>query len=105
MRWSGEVRSAVFGAGVMLELIRDGAAVTRSDLVRRTGLSRSTVAHRLGVVLVADLGATHARLALTDLAGGVLVEEAHDLDIAQGPEAVLGGVHDRFGALLEQSGR
>jgi predicted NBD/HSP70 family sugar kinase len=137
MSWNGDPRSAVFGAGVMLELIRAGTAVTRSDLVRRTGLSRSTVAHRLdvliehqlvhengtspstggrppaalafnpgaGVVLVADLGATHARLALTDLAGGVLAEEAHDLDIAAGPEPVLGGVHERFGTLLQRATR
>jgi predicted NBD/HSP70 family sugar kinase len=137
MRSSGDVRSALYGAGAMLELIRDGAAVTRSELVRRTGLSRSTVAHRLdvlianrlvhengtspstggrppaalafnpgaGVVLAADLGATHARLAATDLAGGVLAEEAHDLDIAQGPQPVLDGVHERFSALLRTAGR
>src|SRR4051794_29331165 len=45
-----------------------------------------------GVVLAADLGATHARLALTDLAGKVLAELAEDLDIARGPEAGPGGV-------------
>jgi predicted NBD/HSP70 family sugar kinase len=82
------------GAGSLLGLIRNGDAVTRANLVRHTGLARSTVAQRLdallanqlvyeaggsvstggrpptvlafsqgaGVVLVADLGATHSRL-------------------------------------------
>ena len=38
-----------------------------------------------GVVLVADLGATHARVAVSDLAGTPLAERASDLDIALGP--------------------
>jgi predicted NBD/HSP70 family sugar kinase len=41
------------------------------------------------VVLGADLGATHARLAVTDLAGAVLAEVNEDLDIGLGPDAVL----------------
>jgi predicted NBD/HSP70 family sugar kinase len=137
MTSNGGVRSALFGAGIMLELIRDGAAVTRAELVRRTGLSRSTIAHRLdvlianqlvresgasastggrppttlafnpgaGVVLVADLGATHARLALTDLAGETWAEEERGLDIAEGPERVLGAIHERFGELLLDAAR
>ena len=40
-----------------------------------------------GVVLVADLGATHARVAVSDLAGTPLAERAADLDIALGPGA------------------
>ena len=40
-----------------------------------------------GVVLVADLGATHARVAVSDLAGTPLAERASDLDIALGPGA------------------
>ena len=109
------------GAGSLLRLIRNGEAVTRADLVRRTGLARSTVAQRLdallahqlvyeaggsastggrpptvlafnqgaGVVLVADLGATHSRLVVSDLAGAPLAETTFDMDIADGPEAVL----------------
>ena len=45
-----------------------------------------------GVVLVADLGATHSRLAVTDLAGRPLAEAALDLDINGDPETVLGRV-------------
>lgn len=58
-----------------------------------------------GVVLCADLGVTHSRLAVCDLGGAPLAEEVEDLDIADGPEAVLGVVHERFGALLAQADR
>jgi hypothetical protein len=125
------------GAGSLLRLIRDGEAVTRADLVRRTGLARSTVAQRLevllahelvyeaggsastggrpptllafnqgaGLVLVADLGATHSRLVASDLAGVPLAEVTYDMDIAQGPETVLPWVHERFLDLLKDVGR
>jgi predicted NBD/HSP70 family sugar kinase len=58
-----------------------------------------------GVILTADLGATHARLAVTDLAGSVLAEMPEDLEIARGPEEVLGVVARQFEELLEQAGR
>jgi len=125
------------GAGRVLRLIREGQAVTRADLARRTGLARSTVAqrvdtliaHRLvyeaggrastggrpptvlafnegaGVVLAADLGATHSRLAVADLSGAPLIEQAYDLDIATGPDAVLTWVQERYQALLAEAGR
>ena len=125
------------GAGSILRLIRDGEAVTRGDLVRTTGLGRSSVAHRLealiahrlvleghlgestggrppavlrfnheaGVVLAGDLGARHARLAVTDLAGASLAECETEISVADGPEVVLELVHEVFGTLLEQVGR
>src|ERR1700754_1139843 len=37
------------------------------------------------VILAADLGATHSRLAVTDLGGNPLAEVALDMDIADGP--------------------
>lgn len=121
----------------MFQLIRSGAATTRSDLVRLTGLSRSTVSQRVdilsalglvvepgegkatggrpasrvsfnasgGVVLAADLGATQARLAVSDRAGAILVEEAAELEIAAGPDACLGYVLSCFDRLLERAGR
>ena len=130
--WSGPA-----GAGAVLRLIRDGEAVTRADLARRTGLARSTVAqrvdallehslvyeaggsestggrpptvlafnHEAGVVLAADLGATHSRMAMTDLAGVPLVEVTQDLDIALGAEPVLDWVQERFVDLLAEGGR
>jgi predicted NBD/HSP70 family sugar kinase len=58
-----------------------------------------------GVVLVADLGATHARVAVSDLAGAPLAERAADLDIALGPEHALAWVDERFTELLDEVGR
>ncbi len=134
---SDRASSPLLGAGSVLRLIRDGEAVTRADLARRTGLARSTVAQRVdallahelvyeaggsastggrpptvlafnhlaGVVLAADLGATHSRLAVSDLAGAPLTEVALDMDIAVGPEAVLTWVDERFVELLAKAGR
>jgi len=58
-----------------------------------------------GVVLVADLGATHSRLAICDLDANPLAEISHDIDIADGPTKVLGWVQETFGALTEEAGR
>jgi predicted NBD/HSP70 family sugar kinase len=58
-----------------------------------------------GVVLAADLGATHSRLAVTDLDGEVLVEDAEDIAIAEGPEAVLSWLEQTFDELLSRVGR
>lgn len=122
--------------GDLLDLIRSGRAGTRSDLVRLTGLARSTVAQRVdlllasglvrevgeapstggrppavlgfneaaGIVLVADLGATHSRLAVTDLGGVPIREMTADVDIAQGPEPMLAWVASGFSDLIESSG-
>jgi glucokinase-like ROK family protein len=58
-----------------------------------------------GVVLAADLGATHARLAVVNLGGATLTEEATELEIADGPDTVLRTVDERFLELLSQVGR
>lgn len=55
---------------------------------------------RSGVVLAAGLGATHARLAVSDLAGALLAERAADVDMARGPEPVLAWVEEQFMELL-----
>ena len=60
---------------------------------------------RAGVVLVADLGATHCRLAVMDLEAVALSELAADLDIASGPQHVVGWVLDRFDDLLAEAGQ
>jgi predicted NBD/HSP70 family sugar kinase len=58
-----------------------------------------------GVVLCADLGATHCRLAVSDLDCTVLAEEPAEMDIARGPDLVLPWVQERFAALLAEAGR
>jgi predicted NBD/HSP70 family sugar kinase len=125
------------GPGALLRLIREGDADTRRGLQVRTGLARSTVAHRVdallahglvyetadgvstggrrpgrlafdsrsGLVLGADLGATHSRVAVSDLGARPLAQRAFDMDIGDPPGEVLGLVSDRFADLLEEVGR
>ncbi|WP_130506714.1 ROK family transcriptional regulator [Microterricola gilva] len=57
------------------------------------------------VVLAADLGASHATLAATDLNGAVLGEVHTSIDIASGPEAVLGWMVSAARQLLDELGR
>ncbi len=49
---------------------------------------------RAGVVLAIDLGATHASVAVTDLAASILEFEANRIKIALGPERVLDAVFE-----------
>jgi predicted NBD/HSP70 family sugar kinase len=124
--------------GGVLRLIREGRAVTRTDVMDVTGLSRSTVMQRLavllsaglvlerpeagpssggrrpaalsfnervGVVLAADLGARHGRLAVCDLGGAAVAEHEEPIRITDGPDAVLDWVGRTFDDLLEQAGR
>lgn len=125
------------GAGSLLQLIRNGDAVTRADLARHTGLARSTVTQRVdallahelvyeagdsestggrpptvlafnsqaGLVLSADLGATHSQLAISDLAARPLDARVLDMDIAEGPDAVLEAVAEQLDAMLAELGR
>jgi predicted NBD/HSP70 family sugar kinase len=130
--------SAIGSPGGVLRLIRDGRAVTRTDVMDMTGLSRSTVMQRLGVllsagllveqpeagrssggrrpaalsfnervgvVLAADLGARHGRLAVCDLGGAAVAECEESLTIADGPGVVLDWVARAFEALLAEAGR
>ncbi|MFD1936374.1 MULTISPECIES: ROK family transcriptional regulator [Nonomuraea] len=57
------------------------------------------------VVLVADLGASHARVALTDLTARPQAEECASMRIDRGPEEVLTWVRQAFDRLLDRTGR
>jgi predicted NBD/HSP70 family sugar kinase len=57
------------------------------------------------IVIGADVGATHGRVALTDLSGKPIREIAEPLDITDGPEAVLDWLVDATQRLLEGTGR
>ncbi|MEP6478546.1 MAG: ROK family protein [Rhodoglobus sp.] len=57
------------------------------------------------IVLAADLGASHATLAVTDLAGNVLAQETEPLQIAEGPERVLGWMVEAGTRLIAAVGR
>ncbi|MBB5166151.1 ROK family transcriptional regulator [Mycobacterium sp. AZCC_0083] len=117
-------------------MFRTEATLSRADVVRRSGLSRSTANQRLdalvsaglvvaadtsatggrpaslfalnrnrGLLLLADVGATAMRNALCNLSGEVLAEIDHGIDIATGPDPVLGQISRDFSDLLARSGR
>jgi predicted NBD/HSP70 family sugar kinase len=56
-------------------------------------------------ILAADLGATHARMALTDAAGNVIAETTRELHIDDGPRSVLGVVQKTFRVMVKKTGR
>ena len=58
-----------------------------------------------GVVLAADLGATHSRIGVADLGGAILDEVRHNIEISAGPDAVLSWVETTFAELLGRIGR
>jgi predicted NBD/HSP70 family sugar kinase len=124
-------------AGDLFQLLRDGKARTRSELIAVTGLARTTLAARIDalaalgyigpageaassggrppsrfifnasrkVVLAADVGASHASVAVTDLDGTILARNSGPLDISNGPEDVLAWVLRNCRSLLESIGR
>ncbi|MCD2170965.1 ROK family transcriptional regulator [Microbacterium sp. JC 701] len=57
------------------------------------------------VVVAADVGASHATVAISDLAGTVLAEKTTDLDVALGPVPVLTWLVEGALQLLADSGR
>ncbi|MBB2912037.1 putative NBD/HSP70 family sugar kinase [Streptosporangium becharense] len=57
------------------------------------------------VVLAADLGATHARVAVTDLGGEILAEHSAEIAVDRGPEETLGRLHRTFEEMLAGTGR
>jgi glucokinase-like ROK family protein len=59
---------------------------------------------RSGLALAADIGATHSRVAVSDLSGLPLAETSAGVDIADGPEVVLDWVEQRFDGLLAEVG-
>src|SRR6478752_8923851 len=87
---TGLARSTI--AARVDELMRLGLVTPVADAVSTGGRPPSQFALNPAarIVLAADLGASHANLAVTDLVGTVLAEHSQRLDIAQGPETVLG---------------
>lgn len=57
------------------------------------------------LALAVDVGATHVRIGLTDLASTVLAEDRGELDISLGPEVVLSWAVEHGRALLDGLGR
>lgn len=72
-------------------LLKLGLVVPVSDAASTGGRPSARLAFNASarVAAAADVGATHATVALTDLTGRVLVETTERLEISCGPEAVL----------------
>jgi predicted NBD/HSP70 family sugar kinase len=58
-----------------------------------------------GVVLAADLGATHSRLSVSNLLAEPIVDTSAEIDINRGPGEVLAWLAETFARLLEEAGR
>lgn len=102
---TGLARSTV---GARVESLLAAGLLTSAGESRSTGgrpPTRLAFNPEAGVVIGADLGATHATVALTDLGGQVIAETSEALDIRQGPEVVLDGVVEISKALLKSAGR
>lgn len=82
-------------------LVEDGTIVDG----RGRPATRLRVNDQATTVLVADLGATHGRLAVSTAGGEVLFETVIKSAIDTGPEAVLATVGGELDKLLAQSGR
>ena len=85
-------------------------ALLAADLLRPAGEAVSTGGRpparlafnsRAGVVLAVDLGATHATVAVADLAGVILDSRTRTIDIADGPDDLLDVILSDGAILLE----
>ncbi|MCD1268004.1 ROK family protein [Microbacterium sp. MEC084] len=102
---TGLARSTI--AARVDELMRMGLIIPMAEAVSTGGRppSRFALNPEARVVLAADLGASHATLAVSDLAGRIIAQHSEPLDIALGPEPVLTWVVDNASALMERIGR
>jgi predicted NBD/HSP70 family sugar kinase len=89
---------ALLSAGYLAE---DGSIIDG----RGRPSTRLRVNDQVTTILVADLGATHGRLAVANPAGEVLLESVVESSIVKGPEVVLDTVVRRLDKLLAESGR
>ncbi|UVS82019.1 ROK family transcriptional regulator [Actinokineospora sp. UTMC 2448] len=90
-----------------LDSLVDAGLVTDRGNGASTGgrpASRFVFNARSRLVLAAEVGATHATVAVTDLAGEPLTTERLALDIADGPDAVLGLLTKTWRALVTPLG-
>jgi predicted NBD/HSP70 family sugar kinase len=81
--------------------------ISGADAASTGGRPATTLAFNgdAGVVLAGDIGATHSRVAITDLTGAVLAEHAEEVAVASGPDIVLTWLEGAFDGLLDTIGR
>jgi predicted NBD/HSP70 family sugar kinase len=86
-------------------------ALTAGGLIRPSGELPSTGGRppnglefnaHAGVVLAAEVGATHVRSAITDLRANVLFDLRDEIPASEGPDRILTLIDERFRELLER---
>jgi glucokinase len=102
---TGLARSTI--AARVDELMRMGLITPVAEAVSTGGRPPSQFALNPAakVVIAADVGASHATVAVTDLTGGILASRSEPLDIALGPERVLTWLAEGAAHLLDELGR
>ena len=88
-------------------LVKLGLVGPTMDAPSTGGRPSSQVALATGmkIVLGVDIGASHVRIAVSDLTGRPLHETSAPIAVTDGPESVLGWVSDAAAALMRESGR
>lgn len=121
--------------GWIVSLVREMGEVSRIDLARRSGLSKSVLTARLqslrsrgvleevglgassggrpptllrlakqnGYLIAVDLGATHIRVAIANLNAEPQIRLQEQVDVSDGPEAVLARVRSLIDETLDRS--
>ena len=89
------------------ELLAAGLIAPAGEASSTGGRPPATFAFapRARLVLAADLGAHHARFAVTDLAAEILAEHAEEIDIDEGPGPVLERAQEVLSRLVGGLGR
>ena len=102
---TGQARSTI-AARIDL-LLASGLVGPAGEATSTGGRPPTTFAFRpdARLVLAIDLGATHARLAVTDLASTVLAEHHEEMSIAAGPGPVLDRAAELGRLLVDRAGR
>ncbi len=102
---TGQARSTI--AARVDVLMAAGLIAPAGEASSTGGRPPATFAFRpdARIVLAVELGATHARVAVTDLASTVLAETEAAIAIADGPDAVLTWVEETGEKLVATTGR
>lgn len=89
------------------ELMRMGLIIPRADGISTGGRPPSQFALNPAakVVIAADIGASHATVAIADITGSILSERSEALDVALGPVPVLTWILDNAIELLAEDSR
>lgn len=102
---SGLARSTI--AAQLGQLLTDDL-ITEAGTAQSTGGRPATLIRfneSAGVVLAADLGATHGRLAVCDFGGTPLITQAIEMDIGIGPDAAIDLMEQVWKELLGEAGK